>query len=221
MVARSHHASQRAIDAPRLFGALIMRVEGKFLQSGIVALEAESRADDGMASAAIEEVFGFDVFDGLRRSTDFEPLPARLQGNVIDGYFLAHIRTAFPGMIEQNLVELGAFNLQGGRALRAKAVLEIEADFGASAVRGDFGAVFAHKSGCFKLRHEAKTLESLHAEGQERLADMKARKLLAFEYGDLMPREGQRGSGDASGRPTAYDRDVIECVRHLVRVGGY
>ena len=118
---------------------------------------------------------------------DSEPWSTPLQGDVFDGHFLAHMRSAFPGMIEQNLVELRAFDLQGRRAFRAKSVLEIEADFAASAARGDFGAVLAHKPRCFKLGHEAEARESLHAEGQQRLPDMKARKLLAFEYGHLTP----------------------------------
>ncbi len=50
-----------------------MGVEGKFLQAGIVALETESRADDGVASAAIEEIFGFDVCgDASGRPTAYD-----------------------------------------------------------------------------------------------------------------------------------------------------
>ena len=126
-----------------------------------------------------------------------------------------YLRSAFPCVIEQNLVEFRTFDLEGCRTFRAKTIFEIEADFAASASRGDFGPIFADEPRGIQLRHEAEALEGFHAKGQQGFADMEAWKLFALEDGYLAPCERERSGGDAAGGASANDCYIVECNGHL------
>ena len=216
MIARAHHSSQRAIDAAGLLCALVVGVYGKFFQAGIFAFETKPRADNGVAAAAVEEIFGFDFFDGFRWSFDGQPGATRGQGDVFNANLLAYGCAAFAGVIEQDLVEFRTFDLQGGRTFRAKTILKVEADFATSASRCDFRPVFSDESRGFQLRHDAEALEGLHAEGQQGFADMEARELFTLEDGDLAPCERERSGGDAASGASTDDCNVVECPCHLL-----
>src|SRR5262245_60756130 len=53
-----------------------------------------------------------------------------------------------------------------------------------------------------------------HAERQQRFADVKPRKLFAFEYNHAPPGAGEQRSGRASGRSAAYDGDIVNLAAH-------
>src|SRR5205085_8680327 len=105
--------------------------------------------------------------------------------------FFANLRAVFARMIEQKFVELRARHLISAIALRTKAVLEVKLYSFRSARRGDFPAVLGHERRVQFLA-DAKAIESVHAEGQERFANVETRELFALEHNYTPPGLGQQ-----------------------------
>src|SRR5438477_448369 len=112
-------------------------------------------------------------------------------------------------MIEQQLVELGSRDLVSAIALGTKAVFEIKLHPFGSAGGRDLAAELRHECPIEFFAH-AKAIERLHAEGEERLADMKSRKLFPLEENDAPSRFGEQRRCGAAGRAAANDRNVVD-----------
>src|SRR5205823_370920 len=74
-------------------------------------------------------------------------------------------------------------------------------------------AMFWHESAVEFFPH-AEAVESCHAEGQERLADMKAREFLALQNDDAPSRSRQQRRRGAAGRATADNRHIVHLAAH-------
>src|SRR5437762_1438035 len=117
-------------------------------------------------------------------------------------------------MVEQHLVEITACYLISMIGLRAVAVLEVKLRSSVGARAHDFAAVLFYKPGAQQFFVQPEPGKCLHAERQQRLADVKARELFPLEnnYATSGAREQRRGraaSGSAS-----YDRDVVHAASH-------
>lgn len=66
-----------------------------------------------MAAATIKEVLRFDSLDGFRPFLHEQQRESRGEVNAFNANPLPHVRAALPGVLEQNRVELRAFNLKG------------------------------------------------------------------------------------------------------------
>ena len=103
-------------------------------------------------------------------------------------------------MIEQDFVEVGARDLIRAVGLRTKAVLEIKFHAVVAAGAVHFAAEFFHETGARKFLVETEPRESLHAEGEERFADVESRKLFALEDNDTTARFSEQRCRRAAGR---------------------
>ena len=144
--------------------------------------------------------------------------------DLLDAGFLAHFRAVLRGMIEEELVEIGARDLVGTVHLRAKAVFEIELHPIAAAGAEHFAAELFHEAGPREFLVQTEPGESLHAEREKRLADMETRELFALEDDDAAPRAREQGGRSAARRPAADYRHVIGFAAHWVtkvaKIGG-
>src|SRR5436853_2466012 len=111
-------------------------------------------------------------------------------------------------MIEQDLVEVRARDLIGAICLRTEAVLEIKFHAVVAAGAVHLAAEFFHEPRAGEFLVETESSESLHAEGQERFANVEARKLVALEDDHAAPGAGEKRGGHAAGRSAADNRNV-------------
>src|SRR4030095_15999170 len=112
-------------------------------------------------------------------------------------------------MIEQQLVELGPRHLIRAIALRTEAILKIKLRAFGPARGGNLAAILRHESGV-EFVADGEPIERLHAKGQERFANMEARKLFPLENNHAPTSLGEQRRGRAAGRPATNDRDVVD-----------
>ena len=120
-------------------------------------------------------------------------------------------------MIEQHFVEVRARDLIGAICLRTEAVLEIKFHAVVPAGAVHFAAEFFHEPRPREFFVEAESGKSLHAEGQERFANVEARKLVALEDDDAAPGAGEKRGRHAAGRSAADNRYVKRVPGHSVQ----
>ncbi len=128
--------------------------------------------------------------------------------------FLAHFRAFLRRVIEQDLVELRPRHLIGAIGLRTEPVFEIKFHpvVGAGAIDG--AAELLDETGPLEFLMQAEARKRLHAERQERFADVKAREFIALENDDAPAGlRQQRGRHTARGT-AADDRHIIMPVLH-------
>src|SRR4029077_10663834 len=90
-------------------------------------------------------------------------------------------RAGFGGMIQQHLIKITAGYLIRMIGLRTIAVLEIKLRSGFRTRAEDFAAELLHEPGTQEFFMQPQPGKRFHAERQERFADVKTRKLFAFE----------------------------------------
>src|SRR5438477_6772181 len=117
-------------------------------------------------------------------------------------------------MIQQHLVEITACHLISVIGLRTIAVLKVKLRSSVRARAHDFAAVFFYEPGTRKFFRQPKSGKCLHAERQQRLADVKPRKLFALEENHASSGAREQRGGRAARRSAADDSDVVNCVRH-------
>src|SRR6266404_2388095 len=112
-------------------------------------------------------------------------------------------------MVEQYLVELRARDLIGAIAFRPKTIFEIKLHAFGSTGRNDFAAVLRQK---VRVQFFANTepVKSVHAERQQRFANVKPRELFALEYDHAAAGFGEQCRSRAAGGPATDDRDVVD-----------
>src|SRR5437762_9977656 len=117
-------------------------------------------------------------------------------------------------MIQQHLVEITACHLISMIGLRTIAVLKVKlrSSFGARA--HDFAAVCFYEAGTRKFFLQPEPGKCLHAERQQRLADVKPRKLFALEENHATPGAREQRRSRAAGRSASYDRDIVRAAVH-------
>src|SRR5262249_6775755 len=86
--------------------------------------------------------------------------------------------------------------------------------FGARA--HDFAAVFFYEPGAQEFFVQPESGKCLHAERQQRLADVKSWKLFALEKNHATSGAREQRGGRAAGRAASYDRDIVHRVFHLL-----
>ncbi len=188
----------------------VMREDGEFLEVRIRFFEGEKIADDGVASAAIDDVARADLLlfaAGLDGDADF----IRAEDEALDGSLLHHGRAVFRGVIKQQLVEFRADDLVGALVFGTVGVLEIEFHGAGAAGGADFRAVFMDEF-CVEFFADTEALEGAHAVGEERFADVEAGEFLLFKHDDAAPLAGEEGGGGAAGGTPADDCDVVDLL---------
>ena len=104
--------------------------------------------------------------------------------------FFAHVDAVFGRVVEQDVIELGADDLERGRAL-AGIVGEVPAP-GLRVLAPDEGrAVLDDEASRLDRRHHADLLEHGNAGRQQRLADVFSRELRTFQQDNLVALIGQ------------------------------
>jgi hypothetical protein len=195
-----------------------MREDRDLLEMLVIFLELELRAENGIPPAGVDDIARLDLLQGAvsvaPRKREHSPFFREL--NLIDAGFLAHFGAAFRGVIEQELVEIRARYLIGAVRLRAKAVFKIELHALPAAGAVHLAPELFHKTGARELFMQTQPGESLHAERQQRFADMEARKLLPLQNDHATPGPRQQGARSAARRPTADDRHVVHFAAHWV-----
>src|SRR3954451_6723398 len=117
-------------------------------------------------------------------------------------------------MIQQHLVEITAGHLISVIGLRAVAILKVKLRSSIGARAHDFAAVFFYEPGAQKFFVQPEPGKCLHAERQQRLADVKPRKLLALEENHTTSGAREQGRGRAAGGSASYDCDIIHGAAH-------
>src|SRR5436190_23025634 len=112
-------------------------------------------------------------------------------------------------MIQQHLVEITACHLISMIGLRTIAVTKVKLGSSVGARAHDFAAVLFQKPGVQEFFLQPEPGKSLHAERQQRLADVKPRKLFALEENHATSGAREQRRGRAAGRSPSYDRDVV------------
>src|SRR5882672_10862043 len=112
-------------------------------------------------------------------------------------------------MIQQHLVEITACHLISVIGLRTIAVLKVKLRSSVGARAHDFAAVFFYEPGAQKFFVQPEPGKCLHAERQQRLADVKPRKLFALEENHAPSGAREQRRGCAPGWSASYDRDVV------------
>src|SRR6266478_2129565 len=100
--------------------------------------------------------------------------------------------------------------------LRAIAVLEIKLGSIFRARANDFATEFFHEPGAQELFVQTQPGKRLHAERQQRFANVKSRKFFAFEDDYAPPRAREQRRGSAASRSSSDDRDIVRGGAHRV-----
>src|SRR5262245_4359495 len=112
-------------------------------------------------------------------------------------------------MIEQHFVEIAACYLISVIGLRTVTVLKVKLRSTVGTRAHDFAAVFFYEPGAQNFFVQPEPGKCLHAERQQRLADVKSRKLFALEKNHATSGAREQRRGRAAGRSAAYDRDIV------------
>ena len=118
-----------------------------------------------------------------------------------------HLRTRGAREVEQQRVEGRAIDLVGAGVREAEPVLKMKPDLPRAAARRELRSVLVQKRAVEKLTNP-EPLEDRHGVGQQRFADVEARKFFALQHDDppSCPRQ-KRGRRAARGA-AADDRHV-------------
>ena len=121
--------------------------------------------------------------------------PLALEDDVEDLVLFAYVDAVFGGVLEQDVIELGADNLEGGGAL-AGVVGEVPAPGVGILAPDECGAVLDHETGGLDRGHDSDLFEDGNAGRQEGFADVFAGEFGALQQGDPVALVGeQRGAG--------------------------
>ena len=185
-----------------------MREDRKFLEMIVGLFEIVKIAKHGLAPAAIQQVPGFDRFVRTGRSFDVDLHAVGRDRDSLYFGFLTNFSAVLARVIKEEFVEIGASHLIGAVAVGLEAVLKIKSYALRSTCRYNLTAVFRQK-GAVKFFAHAKAVERLHAEWQQRFADMKARKFLALENDHAPTRAREQRRGGTAGGSSTNDADVV------------
>src|SRR5215510_1099991 len=122
--------------------------------------------------------------------------------------------TRFGCVIEQHLIEITACDLIRMVGLRTIAVFEIKLRSSVRACAYDFAAVLFYEPGAQKFFVQPQPGKRLHAEWQQRLADMKPRKLFALEHNYTPPGTREQRRSRAACRAASDDGDIVLAAAH-------
>ncbi len=122
---------------------------------------------------------------------------------------LTHLDAAGRGVIEQHLVEPRALDLPGLRLRDAAGLREAGVEFDAAVAGAERGAPLLREAHRAHLILHAERVERVVHGGEQRLADMKARKAVALEQHDAMAAARDHGGRAGPGRAAADDGDVV------------
>ena len=121
---------------------------------------------------------------------------------------LTHFRAAFGSVPEQQFVKLGALHLESRGVLGEPAFGENEPRPRRATTGGELRPAFYQVTSRLDLLPHANLLEDLPIVGQQRLADVKPREMLALQHQHRLPRARQQRCRRRAGRPAADDDDI-------------
>lgn len=134
---------------------------------------------------------------------------------VVEGEgFLKDLCAAGAGVIEEDLIEGGAFDLDGFGKLGEGAFGEIEPGVAGGVAHPELGAAFHHESGGGDLRPDAELVEDAAVVGQQGLTDVEAGKARFFQHEHAFAGAGQGGGRGGSGG-SATDDDGVPVWRWI------
>src|SRR5438067_1085237 len=106
--------------------------------------------------------------------------------------------------------------------LGAIAVLEIKLGSSFRTCANDLAAEFFHESGAQKFFVQTQPSKGLHAERQERFADVKARKFFALEHDHAPASAREQRRSNAASRSSSDDRDIVHGgVHHALSLANF
>ena len=200
-------------------------VDGVLVEHGILHLELELVAQEGVAAAGVHH--------HLRADAHLFPVAPhgeahhRLLGAEIDGVYphaFVNRRAQLVGVLQQHQVELAAIHMVGVVLVDARLFALVKANVGMAirgqalpsklvgnlllVVRSPDRAKLVRKLCLFHLRKKIEVFENARRRRDQRLADVRARKQLALKHDATHAGLGQIGSHGRPGRPTADNRDI-------------
>ena len=187
--------------------AFVVREDAELLQMVVAALEIELLADDGVAARAIEKIAGANFAAGR-----FQSDAGFVEGDGLDGRWLADFSATFRGVIEEHFVEPRALDLIRAAVFELDGGFKVKTRDAASAGGGDFAAVFFESVGLDFIA-DAEAVEGLQRVGEKGLADFETRKFLLFAHHDAPALAGKKRGGSRPGGAAADDGYVVE-IRH-------
>src|SRR5438270_410852 len=189
-----------------------MGEHGDFLEMLVILFEFELGAENRVSPARVDNITGADLVPlGNRQRRAFIR-----KIDFIHAGFFANLSATFRGMIEQDFVEVSAGDLLRAVGLRTETVFKIKLHAVIATGAVHFAAKFFHEPGLGEFVVQSEAGERLHAERQERFADVEARKLVALEHDDAASGAGEEGGSHTTGRSAADNCYVIRLAAHWV-----
>ena len=126
---------------------------------------------------------------------EFGAVAAVVEGG--NGFAETHFGAGFDSGVDQNLVETVALDVKGMAGAGGGFFVEIEA--GVALAPGKGGAVFVLEADAVLHRvGHAGFFQNLDGVRQQALADNEARKVLFFQYADMVAAAGKQGGGNCT-----------------------
>src|SRR3954451_18312979 len=117
-------------------------------------------------------------------------------------------------MIQQHFIEIPPRDLIRVIGLRTVAVFEVKFGSSVAARTDDFAAIFFYESGPQKFLVQPQSRKRLHAEWQQRFANMKARELFPLENDYAPTGTSKEGRSRAACGSASNDCDVVHTTAH-------
>jgi hypothetical protein len=169
----------------------------------------EQTSEQRLPSGAIEQVTRCDLRFCTAGALDLNRYPIDPEVDLRHFRFFADFRSVLARMVEQHFIELGPRYLVRAIALGTETVFEIKLYRARSTGGHDFAAVFRQKVR-IEFFTNTKPIERLHAERQERFANVEAREFFALQNDHAPPGLGEQRRRRAARRTSANDGDVID-----------
>ena len=138
----------------------------------------------------------------------------RVQREAGDVDALADFRAGLRRVLEQEMIKVRAFNLIGGRLARELAPAEDQLEHLGTVPDVELRAPLFQQPGGFQLGEHAHLLEDDAVVGQQRFADVKARKNFLLQHEHRAPGLAEKRRRRAAARPAANHDCVIHCFHH-------
>jgi len=137
--------------------------------------------------------------------------PALLPQQFLNRRLLHHLGAPLPGVVHQHQIKLRPQNLPGLRDLRGVARVEIKRLRRFAGGGYELNTMFLHETGAAHLLDQTQPLQRLESEGQQRFANVVARKLLFLNHQHPVASLGQQRCG-ARARRSRANHNYIQWV---------
>ena len=162
-------------------------------------LEVEQARQYASVTAGVEDKVGLDLITAGVFAYNLQQRFAALDIDCGHGFAIADFDALQCGLVGQQLVEIGALDLERGRLAIAEGVTKIEGAVLLAPGKGS--AVLELKTGGLHRLEHAGFFDEIQAVRQQAFADGEAREVLALDDQYIMAFAFEQGSRDCTGGP--------------------